>query len=1423
MPSLPPSFANDAARPTRDDLKPGRPLQALRAAWGGVRWTLRVALVGVGALWSILLLLWLVLHWGILPHIAQWRAHIEMQASAALGVPVRIGDIQVRSSGWVPSVELTQVVLLDTQQRPALVLPRVVASLSPQSLLAWDLRFQQLYIQGAQLEVRRDPRGRVFVAGFDLDSGQASTEDDGAALRWFLKQPEFVIDGGALRWVDEQRGAPPLALTDLRLVMRNTLRRHAIQLDATPPPGWGERFSVMGRFTQPLLRGEDFKRWSGTVHANLPRADVRELKRYLTLPVDVTEGDGALRAWVDLREGEPVAATVDLALRAVTAQLTRSTQPLALAQIEGRISAKRHKDGVDVDVRQLSFQTGDGLSWPRGDLQLGWRQREGGPTTAGQFNAQQLDIGVMAEVASALPLGEPVRKLLADVRPQGLISSLALSFDGAPDAPTAYRVNGEVSRLSLASRPAADATHIGRPGLQNADVQFKASERGGEAQVRMAKGQWSFPGVFDEPDVALDEFSAKLIWEIDPVKDGGRAGGRPPRLGLQVKDARFANPDAEGTLSGSWSTGPGEGLARGGRFPGQLTLDGQLTRGDAVRTARYLPRGIAAPVRAYVARAVRGGTIGRTTFRIKGDVWDFPYWDARHARDAEFRIAARVDDLALAYLPSVPAGPGEPGYDSPWPALAKVSGELVFDRSAMEIRRGQARLGAVELTQINGGIANLASKSVLALTGVANGPLTDMVRFVNTTPVGDWMGQSLAQTTATGPAELKLALNLPLWDGTLSTVKGSLTLPGNDLRIQPDTLPMGNVRGRVDFTERGFTVAGATARVLGGDASFDGGTQPDGSLRFNGQGVATADGLRRAGELGLVARVATVLSGQTSYRVALGFVRGQPEVTVTSNLVGLGADLPQPLRKAAEVTLPFRYQTALAPDTGNGTAQALRDTLRLDLGTLVQAQYLREYPRDATRDGPRVLRGGIGVNERAPTPANGVAAHVSLAQADADAWQAVAARLLGSGDDLASAPGGYGPQAVALRAQQLTFMERQLGRVVAGLSEDNGNWRVNLDADELAGYLEYRPARRGTSAAAAGRVYARLGRLSLPKRELERVETLLQQPTSVPALDIVVDDLELRGKKLGRVEVDAINRADGPGGLREWQLRRLALTVPEARLVASGSWRPGGVGVARQRSGSVMDFKLELADSGAFLERLGTGRAIRGGKGTLAGQVSWLGSPLDLDYASLSGQVNLAVASGQFLKAEPGAARLLGVLSLQALPRRLALDFRDVFQQGFAFDSITGDVDVAQGVARTNNLLMRGVQAAVLMEGQASVQDETQDLRVVVVPEINAGTASLAYAAINPAVGLGTFLAQLVLRKPLVQAGTREFHVTGPWADPKVERVERKLTDPVPEFDAAPAAPSPAASDPATSAPATSAATAPAPVRAPPTPAEPRR
>jgi uncharacterized protein YhdP len=177
----------------------------------------------------------------------------------------------------------------------------------------------------------------------------------------------------------------------------------------------------------------------------------------------------------------------------------------------------------------------------------------------------------------------------------------------------------------------------------------------------------------------------------------------------------------------------------------------------------------------------------------------------------------------------------------------------------------------------------------------------------------------------------------------------------------------------------------------------------------------------------------------------------------------------------------------------------------------------------------------------------------------------------------------------------------------------------------------------------------------------------------------------------------------------------------------------------------------------------------------MAGTVNWQGSPLALDYPSMNGQFEVRMGRGQFLKADAGAAKLLGVLSLQALPRRLLLDFRDVFAEGFAFDTVRGDVGITQGTAHTRNLQIKGVNALVLLDGEANIAQETQKLHAQIVPLVDTGTTSLlAGLALNPAVGLTAFVAQWLLKNPLSRASSQEFTIDGSWASPRVTRIDKR-------------------------------------------------
>ncbi len=1370
---------------------PPLPSRLLKTFAFTVRWLLWLLL----AAWLVFALAWGALHGWIVPRIGELRPALEIEASRVLGVPVRIGEISARTEGLMPSFELANVVLLDPQGREALRLPRVVAGLSPRSL--WNLGFEQLVIEQPEVDIRRAADGKIYVAGLDFSRDNTS---QGRGADWFFSQTEFAVRGGTVRWTDELRGTATLALAGVDFVARNSARRHSLRLDATPPPGWGQRFSLRGQFRQPLLstRQGQWQDWDGQLYADFAWVDVAQLRRHADLGLDVTQGQGALRLWADVSKGQVTGGAADIALDAVNATLGPQLQPLALSAVSGRLAGRRLANGFEFSTRDLQFRTSDGLAWPGGNVALSWTGAEGKLQAQGELRADRLDLAALSQVASRLPLGTATHAALATFAPKGLIETLQARWQGPLNGPEKYQAKGRASGLEFAALAAtvprsstATRPPVGRPGLRGGAVEFDLTQAGGKARLSLNKGALDLPGVFEDPVVAFDQFAADAQWQFS-----GDA------ITLSLANIRFANADAQGQAEASWRTSDPAKSASHSRFPGVLDLQATLSRADGARVYRYLPQSILKDARDYVRESVIQGSASDVKVRVKGDLWDMPFNDPRLG---EFRIAANVKNTTFAFVPRSFTPKGA----VPWPALTQLSGELIFERSAMQVRGATARLiGApgLQVTRAEARIPDLAHTTTVIVNAEVKGPLGESLALVNSSPLAALMGNALAKASATGNADLRLGLVLPIFNIASSKVRGSLTLAGNELQITPDSPLLGRARGVVNFTENGFTLANAQARMLGGDTRLEGGSRvlPVGSteapLLLRAQGQVSADGLRQARELGFVARLAQNMQGATTYSASLGFRRGVPELSISSNLQGLAVSLPAPLNKTADAVLALRYESALLRESLQPGTR-LHDRLSFELGRAVSINYVR----DLTVEPARVLRGAIGVGlaagESAAAPEQGVMANINFNAIDVDAWERVLSGV--SGAPVAAPVGtdgpaggnanpvlGYLPNTLAVRARELTLEGRTLHNVVVGGSREGLVWRANVDAAELNGYLEYRQP----SGAGAGRVYARLARLNIATAEANEVERLLdQQPASIPALDIVVEDFELRGKKLGRVEVDAANRGGGTvardGGVREWRLNKLSLSMPEATFSATGNWAAvnaqpapaGGPRPARSPAElrrTVMNFKLDIADSGLLLTRFGMKDVIRRGKGKLEGQVAWLGSPLTLDYPTMSGNFNVSIDSGQFLKADPGLAKLLGVLSLQALPRRLTLDFRDVFSEGFSFDFVRGDVTIQQGIAATNNLQMKGVNAAVLMEGKADIAKETQDLKVVVVPEINAGTASLVATVINPVVGLGTFLAQMILRDPLIRAATQEFHIDGTWADPRVTKVDRRAAGP---------------------------------------------
>jgi uncharacterized protein YhdP len=350
--------------------------------------------------------------------------------------------------------------------------------------------------------------------------------------------------------------------------------------------------------------------------------------------------------------------------------------------------------------------------------------------------------------------------------------------------------------------------------------------------------------------------------------------------------------------------------------------------------------------------------------------------------------------------------------------------------------------------------------------------------------------------------------------------------------------------------------------------------------------------------------------------------------------------------------------------------------------------------------------------------------------------------------------------------------------VQINVRNEEGNVALQLTAGDVNGELHWYPEGRG-------KLVARLQNLTLKERKRARAriaaqaaahiqnnsdadfdedsETERATATALPALDLVVDNLVWKGLAFGKVEMRAEPEPDGG-----WKLHNLSMRNPDGTLTVEGTYNADEFSPRTDVS-----IKLEFPNAGKALARFGYPDTVKNGSGTLVGGLWWAGALDEFSYAGLNGWFNLNMGKGQFLKVDPGIGRLIGILSLQALPSRIALDFTDVFSDGLAFDNITGTVQMKQGVMETNDFLIGGVSAKVAMQGQVDLQHETQNLHVRVMPVMGSSVSLLSAFAAGPIIGGGIFLASKILNDPLDKLVSFEYDITGTWTDPTVTKKGR--------------------------------------------------
>ena len=1249
----------------------------------------------------------LALRFWVLPGVAAYKAEIAAAVSRAVGERVELGGVEAEWFGLHPRLELTDVKIFDRRGEEALALPYVGVTIAWRSIVAGELRFRSIVLDRPDLSIRRDPQGRLFVAGLELD---ASAEPDGSPADWLLKQGEIVIRDGTVEWSDEQRRAVPIRLERVDFLLRNEGRHHRFAIRAVPPPEFASALDLRGDLIGRTL-GE-LREWNGRIYAGFDYVDLAAWQTWIDYPFEVRGGRGALKLWLGFADQRLTELSADLALADVATRFAPELPLLELESVLGQFGAKKvtRFELIDLDgepdiaydafARQLALVMQSGAALPPADFTARWEPARGRLPARGEIVARSLELAPLALVGEYLPFPEHARQALVTAAPEGRLSDVTFTWTGEIERPASYTARGKFADLGM--RPYENA-----PGFGRLSGSFEASDRGGSVTLAANGVTIDYPGIFFEPALDFDAVGARVSWSFPQGN-----------FQLRLEDVTLSNPDLAGSLSGTYRTG-GKGVQG-------IDVTARLARGEGKHVYKYIPL-LPREVAIWLRDRIQSGAIGETRFRLRGDLDDFPFADATKG---EFRISGRVTGGTLEYADG-------------WPKLTNITADLVFDGPRLKISSPRANaLGA----QISDAVVTLpdlyGDRTDVLVDGEAQGPTGQFLKFVAESPVRGFLDGLTDRWTAEGRGRLNLHLELPVDHLERSKVAGSFQFVNNGLRMGPGEPTLAQVTGRVDFTESGASARNLTALAFGGSLSAQLTTR-DGAVTAVVQGNADAAQLARSIELPLADR----LRGLMPFKYTTASSRQRPSSSVfESSLVGVAVDLPPPFSKAAADSAPLRIERTPIADAKSAGGRGADLTVSVGSVLSVKAQIRAEGERTI------VERAGVAVGEAGVTLPDrpGVLVSGNLRSLDLDRWLAV---LTTVGDKTGNAD--FSVDALNLEAGTLVVNRRQFHDVkVHAQFDGRRTWRADVSARELAGELAWRPEGHGALA-------ARLKYLIHPEA-VPGVTPGDETVKDLPALRIIADSYTFNGHELGRLEVRAVNEPAG------WRLHKLELVAPDGTLSANGLWQPPRLGAERTE----LDVKVDVKDIGTYLARFGQPDAVAKGTATLEGAVQWSGPVHRIDYGSLTGHLALTAAKGQFVKVEPGVGKLLGVLSLQSLPRRITLDFRDIFSDGFAFDSITGSAKIARGVAATDDMAMAGPAASVAITGRADLARETQDLTVRVVPSIGDSIAVAAgVALLNPILGAGALLAQRLLRDPLGQMLAYEYSVTGSWAEPKVLQV----------------------------------------------------
>ena len=902
-------------------------------------------------------------------------------------------------------------------------------------------------------------------------------------------------------------------------------------------------------------------------------------------------------------------------------------------------------------------------------------------------------------------LTDEQQAVLDGLAPDGIVRDLVATISDVHTDSPRYAISADLENAGI-------AVYDDRPGIRGFTGRLRADWSGGRLEIQ-SRDMVVDLGSHLAESIPIDNASGTVIWR--------RSG---ERITVLSDNIAISNSDIDSQSNIQVTLDKDKAPV--------IDLVSRWSIGDIGSAKRFIPGQLMhRKLYDWFQYALVSGSIPSGTTRLYGPLDKFPF----DGGEGRFLLEAKVRDTTFQFLPD-------------WPAAEIIDMDVVLDNTRLYTERNRSVNRGREVVNAQVEIDDLR-KPVLTIDSYSTGTLESLYNYAQSSPIAKVFGGHLRRVRVSGEAAFKLDLMVPIADWRNFTFVARIVSNDGNVQVEGFDPPVTGLNGVVTIDRESVTSEALGGMFLGRPVQIELADAPDELSRF--QVIARARGSVDAKGLteGLGLPVAGLVDGETDYVVDLLFPRGGNEqptpftVRVRSDLVGFTINLPEPFLKPASEVASIAGEIAFIPG-----GQRIESRGEADGGVSWSVAFAHD---GGTWD---LERGTLALGGAALADAETRGLHIrgNVDDIRFDDWL-----RLSRGDETRTGTADR-IRSIDVNVDSLRVLGQHLEKHRVRVDRSARDWLVQFEGAQVTGSV-FVPYDLDSNRA----VVLDMERLVLPgdgEQELaEQPEQI--DPRKLPPITLKAAEFALGNRFLGAVETQ-FARTD-QGLVAETFVAR----DPTFEVAGNARWVADSTDPVGYRSHLMAT--LTSTDVKTTMRRLDYAPGIVSDDMTMLFDLSWSGGPRTDVFETLDGDVQVRFGPGQLDEIEPGAGRLFGLMSIIALPRRLSLDFTDVFDKGFGFDKMDGTFRIVDGEAYTCNLSLEGPAANIAIIGRASLTNFEYEQAAVVAANFGNTLPVVGAVVAGPQVAAALLIFSQIFKKPLQEMGQVYYAIDGPWDDPAIE------------------------------------------------------